>query len=216
LQQGNEQHTNEQHANEQRNQENTQWSKRASVKQHALSSLAVVACLLSWSTSSRAEDKQATAGMEVRIVDGDRTITAPVLTAVLGREGIISMKIEHVVGNESVRAADNAENPAAKRGSVDAIAAGRPEQRLAETDLNLAYRQYERVVVSQPVPVGVVVEVEKGNGAKILPDGVYRVRGEDSTEEGVTVKRCDTDGTVMLLDRLTNEAGPQTRRDVGW
>lgn len=45
----------------------------------------------------------------------------------------------------SVRAADNAENPAAKRCGVEAIASGRCEQRLADTDLNLAFRQYERV-----------------------------------------------------------------------
>ena len=45
----------------------------------------------------------------------------------------------------TVRAADNAEKPAAKRGSAEAIAAGRCKQRIAETDLNLAFRQYERV-----------------------------------------------------------------------
>ena len=44
-------------------------------------------------------------------------------------------------------------------------------------------------IVSQPVTVEVVVEEEgEGNGAAVLPDGVYRVRGEGTEEKGVSVK----------------------------
>ena len=40
-----------------------------------------------------------------------------------------------------------------------------------------------------------------------LPDGVYRVRPSQSTEAGVQVARNDTDGTVVLLQRLTDNFG---------
>lgn len=40
-----------------------------------------------------------------------------------------------------------------------------------------------------------------------LPDGVYRIRRQGSDEDGVRVARADTDGSVVLLNRLTDGLG---------
>ena len=47
-----------------------------------------------------------------------------------------------------------------------------------------------------------------------LPDGVYRVRPPQSTRAGVQVARNDTDDTVVLLQRLTDNFGTATMESI--
>jgi len=47
-----------------------------------------------------------------------------------------------------------------------------------------------------------------------LPDGIYRVRPAQSTQTGVQVARSDTDGTVVLLQRLTDNFGTATMASI--
>ncbi|TWU37855.1 Methicillin resistance mecR1 protein [Novipirellula aureliae] len=46
------------------------------------------------------------------------------------------------------------------------------------------------------------------------PNGIYRVRPSDSNEKGIEVSRSDTDGTVILLDRLTDQFGTPSMTSI--
>ncbi len=67
-------------------------------------------------------------------------------------------------------------------------------------------------IVSQPIKIEIVIngDAKARNEAVDLPDGIYRVRAGDSEEQGTEVKRSDADGTIVLLQRLTDQFGLAT------
>ncbi len=60
-------------------------------------------------------------------------------------------------------------------------------------------------VISNPVKIEIVPD---------LPDGIYSIRGINSTEPGVEVARSDADGTVVLLHRLTDNFGTASMASI--
>ena len=70
-------------------------------------------------------------------------------------------------------------------------------------------------IVSQPVEIvvkdeGEVAEGNTEDATADLPDGVYRIRPSESKEKGVEFAWSDTDGRVVLLERLTEHFGTGT------